>query len=246
MSPDTGKFSGQYLIPHSSRSQVSARSYLIAAAALAFVAIGASAQSVDDSIVDAPVPPFVAAPVEPQGTNHLSENSTEAMLMLQSGELLNVIVKNIYDREIFLPAAPDACAVVAIERRLRGAWGKWSDCELRRRIENPIKLAPGQAIIGIRHLRGQSRISNAETYDGSLSTPSKQPTDGSNGAKLPSGQVPVEIEVQQTIIETPPVPFFERFRTLPAGEYQLAASYAFSERPGNIRFVRSPPFVVMD
>ena len=71
MSPDMGKFSGRYLIAHSSRLQVSAHSYLIAAAVSAFVAIGASgasAQSVDDSIVGFPVTPFVAAPVEPGPT----------------------------------------------------------------------------------------------------------------------------------------------------------------------------------
>ena len=76
MSSDMGKFSGQYLIPHSSRSQVSARNCLIAAAALAFVAIGASgasAQSADDSIVGEPGPTTIVGPiVGPKVTPKLS------------------------------------------------------------------------------------------------------------------------------------------------------------------------------
>lgn len=179
------------------------------------------------------------------GDARADENTNQETLILSTGEPLNVLVKNLHEQEVFLPATGEACAVITVERLSDGAWHHWSSCEFRRHIKDPIILAPGEVIEGTRSFRVTRPISKAEVLEGPLGSQPDLPT--KEILQGPTHQVPVEKEVQQTINTIqPPVPFFEKFSTLPAGDYLLATSYAFSSRPEEIRYVKSMPFSVID
>lgn len=174
----------------------------------------------------------------------LDESTGREELTLRIGDPLKVIVENASDFNVFLPAAPSACAVITIERRKEGSWRNWSDCEGWGRVTHPTPLAPSQSIDGTRGFRQTIRVSTPAI---GKSPPVSHPgTSAEEALKQSAGHVPKEKEVQQLIIEPRSVPFFEEFRTLPAGDYRLATSYAFSDRPKDIKFVRSMPFSVVD
>jgi hypothetical protein len=167
-------------------------------------------------------------------------------LILDVGQLFNVSVINEHEIDVFLPAEPLACAIVAVEHRTNDSWQKWSDCDFRRHINNPVFLAPGQAIDGTRRFRAPEPIPHVAVGEKSRYPKSSVPAKDLGKSQIPIDSGSVGIEVQQSQVETPPVPFFERFSTLPAGEYQLVVSYAFLDQPDVIRYASSSAFLVLD
>jgi hypothetical protein len=181
-----------------------------------------------------------------QNDNLPSEMINDATLTLGVGEPFNVSVINEHATDVLLPAEPSACAIVTVEHRTNDSWQQWSNCDFRRQIDNPVFLAPGQAIDGTRRFRASKPTSSV-----AVGEKSRFPKTSVYAGELGKSQIPIDpgsgmIVVEQTQIETPPVPFFEKFRTLPAGEYQLVVSYALIDQPDVIRYARSSAFLVVD
>lgn len=172
-------------------------------------------------------------------------------LRLGVGEHLAVSIFNKYQRDVLLPAGTKACAIIAVKRHTDDGWQNWSDCSLRRPINKPVSLAPNQSIGGIRQFGASPSMVSAELGHTTVHNENEQQRqkpslNRQSETENPREQGGVEHEVQQLQLAVPNVPLFERFKTLPAGQYQLVASYALSDQPETVLSAASPIFWVVE